>query len=81
VGGDQLLLLVQGVEESKRVHAEADDGEQRKRQQRAKRRQRHPRPLAHLRWGEYDERDHQAGGGLHSHAGEKRNHGRAQPWL
>jgi hypothetical protein len=81
VSGDQLLLLVQSVEEPKCVHAEADDGEQCQRQQRGKPRQRHPRPLAHLRWSEYDERDHQAGGGLHSHAGEKRDHGRAQPWL
>ena len=59
------------------MHAEADDGEQRQRQQGGKRRQRHSRPLAHLRWSEYGERDHQAGRGLHSHAGEERNHGRA----
>jgi len=76
VSGDQLLLLVQGVEEAEGVHPKADDGHDRKRQERGNRCQRHSRSLARSRRSAHDERDRKTGRGLHSHPGDERRHRR-----
>jgi hypothetical protein len=71
VGGDQLLLLSQRVEEAEGVRAEPDhrnDGEQR---ERAKRARRYAYSLAPRRWCEHHEREHEPGRGLHAHAGHE----------
>jgi hypothetical protein len=68
VGGDQLLLLVQRVEEPEGVCAEAEHGEDRKQRERSRRACRHAPALPPRARCQHHEREHQAGRGLHADA-------------
>jgi hypothetical protein len=78
VRGDQLLLLVQGVEEAERVRPEPDDGHDGQKQERAAGARRHSCALAPDRRRQHHEREHQPGGGLDAHAGREHGRRRAQ---
>jgi hypothetical protein len=73
VGGDELLLLADGVEETERVHAEADQADDRDREQAAAGAQGDAHALASLRRGEHEERQHQRGRDLDRYARSDRD--------
>jgi hypothetical protein len=79
VGGDQLLLLVQGVKEAEGVQPEPADGKERQHQQGGACGQRNACPLSPLGGREHQEWDHEPRRGLHSHASDERDRCRAQP--
>jgi hypothetical protein len=78
VGGDELLLLAQSVEEAEGVHAKAGDRHDRERGERAARGQRQPRSLAGAGRAQYQEWDHQSRRGLDTDTGHERGNGRAR---
>jgi len=65
VGGDQLLLLAQRIQEAERVRAEPHDRHDRQQHQRAAGARRDTRPLAPATRCQHHERQHQPRGGLH----------------
>jgi hypothetical protein len=69
----ELLLLADRAHEAERVLAEAEQSQQRDRQQSGACAERHPRALASPRWREHEERQQQTCGDLDADAGRQRS--------
>jgi hypothetical protein len=75
---DELLLLAHRAQEAERVHAEADQSQQRQDQQASGRDGRQPYALAQPRRRQHEERQHHAGGDLDPDARDERGGARPQ---
>ena len=77
VRGHQLLLLTHRVQETERVHAEADHAQRHQREQAEHRAGGRAYALALLRRSEHQERQHQPRRQLHANSNRDRTHARA----
>jgi len=80
VGGDELLLLADGVQEPQRVSAEAEQAHRRERGKAEGSAPCHPQALARARGCEHQERQHQPRSDLDPDAHDQRGRGGSEAW-